>query len=372
MSEPLPEAVLRSERLVLRPYLPQDADDVQRACNDPLIRRWIPLPDPYDSAAARAWVTDLSHRPRRSGTGSMFAVAARDDGRLVAAFGLHGIGRDRLAEIGYWVAPWARGNGYAAEAARRLARHAFDDLGVGRVEILVEPANAASHRVAVRAGCSHEGLRASAGAHGERRVDLVAWRLLPDDSYPAPRLLPDPAECSDGVVTARAARPADAGDAFVERSDPEYARWATPGGPAAPPQSVEEELQRLLELDWRWLAGQAARFAVVDTATGSYAGGIGVYPSSPVWQAAIIGYSMHPAFRGRGMLRRALPMVCRWAFAEAGFARLEASVAVGNVASLRVAEAAGFRREGILRQVQPLADGRTDHVLYSLLPGDLP
>jgi RimJ/RimL family protein N-acetyltransferase len=367
---PLPEAVLETERLILRPYVAGDAPDVKLACTDPVTRRWIPLPDPYDDEVARSWVTDLSHRARRAGTGAMFAVVARSTRRLVAGFGLHGVSeRDSLGEIGYWVAPWARGNGYATEAARRLARYGFDELGLGRVEILVEPANAASHRVAVRAGCTYEGLRVSAGRHGDRRVDLAAWRLLPDDPYPAARLLPAAGERSDGVVTVRPARPEDAEGAFAERSDPVYARWLPTN--LLPTRSVEQVGRHLEEAEWRWLSGQAAAFAVIDMATGEYAGNVTIRPTLPAWGVAAVSYAAHPAFRGRGLLRRALPMVSRWAFVEAGLARLEAGVATGNLASTRVAEAAGFRREGVRRSLQPLPGERTDQIMFSLLPGDL-
>ncbi|MDP9239308.1 MAG: GNAT family N-acetyltransferase [Actinomycetota bacterium] len=373
MSGPLAEVVLETERLVLRPYTAGDAADARLACNDPVTRRWIPLPDPYDEAVAHAWVTDLSHRPRLAGTGAMFAVVERDSGRLVAGFGMHAVDeRDKCGEIGYWVAPWARGRGYAPEATRRMARYGFEELRLGRVELLIDPANGASHRVAAKAGFTAEGVRVGAGRHGDSRIDLAAWRLLPDDPYPAPRPLPDAAECSDGVVTIRPARPSDADGVYAERTDPEYARWSTPGGPSQPPRSVEQARRRLEEAEWQWLSGQAARFAVLDAASGDYAGSIGVHPYLPEWGVAVVSYAMHPGFRGRGLLRRAVPMVARWAFDEAGLARLEAGVAIGNPASMRVAEAIGFRREGVLRSLQPLAGGRTDQALYSLLPGDLP
>ncbi|PZS36972.1 MAG: GNAT family N-acetyltransferase [Pseudonocardiales bacterium] len=377
MTEPLPEIVLETERLILRPYTTADAPDVELACNDPATRRWIPLPDPYDDAVARSWVTDLSHRTRLSGIGTTFAVVARDGGRLVASFGLHELSRrNKSAEMGYWVAPWARGHGYGVEAARRIAAYAFDGpgrgLGLGRLEVLVDPANAASHRLAVRAGYSYEGLRLAAGVHGDHRVDLSVWRLLPGDPYPAPRLFPDAAECSDGVVTVRPTGPRDTEGVYAERTDPEYARWATPWGPGGPPRSVEEVRRRLEEVEWRWLSGQMTRFAVIDTASGKYAGSVSVHPKDLVWQVAVVGYAMHPAFRGRGYLRRAVPMVARWAFDDAGLARLEAGIATGNHASVRVAEAIGFRREGVMRRLQPLAGGRIDQVFYGLLPGDLP
>ena len=370
MTTPLAETELLTERLILRPYQIGDAADVELACNDPLTRRWIPLPDPYDAAVARDWVTDQSHRLAAAGTGVNFAVLTRDGGRLIGGFGLHGIDdRDRQGEIGYWVAPWARGQGYAAESVRRIAQYAFDELRLGRIEVRVQPANAASHRVAAKAGCTYEGLHTSASTFGDGRIDLAVWRLLPGDPYPARRALPDAAEQSDGIVSIRPARLEDAPGRYAERADIEYQRWLPAG--AHPPPTLAGARQWLEGAAWRWVSGQAAGFAVVDVASGEYAGSVEIYLDRPAWATATVGYSTHPAFRQRRFLRRALPLVAQWAFADAGLGRLEAGVAVDNIASARTAESAGFTLEGTLRRSQPVAAGRTDMLLYSLLPADL-
>lgn len=369
MAEPLPEVVLASERLILRPYRREDAPDVRLACSDPQTQRWIALPDPYTDEVARSWVTDESHRPRRTGTGSIFAVESRETGRLVAGFGLHRVEhRDGTAEIGYWVAPWARGRGIGAEATRRIARYAFEELALGRVDVLVEPANAASHRVAAKAGCSYEGVRVAAGAGGasrEHRVDLAAWRLLPGDEFPAPRRFPDVLALSDGTVTLRPVQEADRTAVSEELSDPEYRRWT---GSTAPP--ADRLRVRIEHAALRWLSGQAACFTIL-AADGSYAGGVDVFSTNPEWGVAMLGWSLHPAARGRGLMRRAVRLAADWAFHQAGLARLEAGVAVENVASQRTAEAAGFRREGVARGLQPAPQRRRDMVSYALLPGDV-
>ena len=67
-----------------------------------------------------------------------------------------------------------------------------------------------------------------------------------------------------------------------------------------------------------------------------------------------------------------LKLIARWAFNEVGVQRLELTTAPENVASQRVAERAGFTREGVLRGlVATKANRRQDTVLFSLLPADL-
>jgi RimJ/RimL family protein N-acetyltransferase len=76
--------------------------------------------------------------------------------------------------------------------------------------------------------------------------------------------------------------------------------------------------------------------------------------------------------RGRGVCTRALRLLSRHALDDLGLQRLQLVADPDNVASQRVAEKAGFRREGVLRAHLRHPDGRIrDSVMFSLLPGDL-
>jgi RimJ/RimL family protein N-acetyltransferase len=77
--------------------------------------------------------------------------------------------------------------------------------------------------------------------------------------------------------------------------------------------------------------------------------------------------------RGRGLTTRALHLISRWAFDELGCARLQLRADLLNLPSQRVAEKAGFTREGVLRSVHfnPRQNRRVDFVMFSLLPGEL-
>jgi RimJ/RimL family protein N-acetyltransferase len=74
---------------------------------------------------------------------------------------------------------------------------------------------------------------------------------------------------------------------------------------------------------------------------------------------AHVGYWTAPEARGRGLTSDALQTVTRWFLGDAGAA-----------GSVRVAEAPGFTREGVLRQRFVLRGRRADVVMYSMLPGD--
>ena len=71
--------------------------------------------------------------------------------------------------------------------------------------------------------------------------------------------------------------------------------------------------------------------------------------------------------RGNGYTSTAVAYLARWAL-DNGMERVELTAATGNRASQRVAEKAGFRLEGVMRNAGLVHDGRVDLCLYALTP----
>ena len=88
---------------------------------------------------------------------------------------------------------------------------------------------------------------------------------------------------------------------------------------------------------------------------------------------AELGYFLFPPGRGRGYATRTVRLVGDWVLGELGIGRLQARTSAGNVASERVLERAGFRREGIARAgfLLPVSHEWVDTTMWSLLPGDV-
>jgi RimJ/RimL family protein N-acetyltransferase len=83
-----------------------------------------------------------------------------------------------------------------------------------------------------------------------------------------------------------------------------------------------------------------------------------------------LGYMVAPAARGRGVSVRAVDLLTRWAFDDLGLERLELRIDVANTASERVAERAGYRRDGVLRNAHFKEGLRTDTGIWSRLRTD--
>jgi RimJ/RimL family protein N-acetyltransferase len=104
------------------------------------------------------------------------------DGRLVGlALAPHIDHAAREAELGYLVAPSARGRGYATELLRLLTDWAFEQAGVLRATLVIDVENPASARVAERAGYVREGVMRSIDFKEGRRIDAELWSRLPSD-----------------------------------------------------------------------------------------------------------------------------------------------------------------------------------------------
>lgn len=165
---------LADDLVRLRPWRAGDAAAVHRACQDPDIQRWTRVPVPYEQEHADGFVGTVAEDAWRDRTGVLLAITDLTGEEVLGAVSLLGVDADELvAEIGYWVAPWGRGRGTATRATVLLVEWAFGDGGLDRLELLADPDNVASCRVAEAAGFRREGLLQAKVLHRGARRDMV-------------------------------------------------------------------------------------------------------------------------------------------------------------------------------------------------------
>ncbi|MEE1939093.1 GNAT family N-acetyltransferase [Streptomyces sp. TRM 70361] len=191
MTSILPEISITTERLVLRPLDETDVPEFTEMMNDELVTAWTSVPVPYTEDDARDWITRQAPGERSAGRGIVFAVTEFLTQRLVGTVHLRKVDwRVRSAEAAYVIAPWARGEGYAAESVLAATQWLFLDRKFERLEIRTAADNTASQQVAQKIGCVSEGVlrnawiartRTEDGSWTDIRTDLIVWSLLPED-----------------------------------------------------------------------------------------------------------------------------------------------------------------------------------------------
>jgi [ribosomal protein S5]-alanine N-acetyltransferase len=171
---------------------------------------------------------------------------------------------------------------------------------------------------------------------------------------------------SDGVVRLRLMAEADISAIVEAVQDPEIPRWTH-----VPEPYGEEDARHWHRMATTgYEAGTDLATLVVDADEGRLLGAVGLHNLDPATGRCSAGYWVAAPERGRGHARRALTLLSRFAFDELGAQRIELWIEPANAPSLRVAEAAGFHREGLLRSFMPIRNERRDMLMYSLLPDD--
>jgi RimJ/RimL family protein N-acetyltransferase len=179
------------------------------------------------------------------------------------------------------------------------------------------------------------------------------------DSFPSP-------EISTGRLDLREYDTDDLGLAR-EVAAAGYPEALPPGYPATPDELAE------------WFASgkhstgreSAVHMMMFDRASGRIVGSIGVFHGDWEVRSAEIGYGVRGDERGKGYATEALAGVAAWLLTSGGIQRAWLTANTDNVASVRVAEKAGFHREGTLRRAGKEDDGLHDQAVFSLLDDEL-
>jgi RimJ/RimL family protein N-acetyltransferase len=352
-----PQAIAdRPQRI--RPLTSADIEPIYSACQDPLVQEWtLAIPVPYAHADAESFVTHICPLGWAEDRDYTWGIEEASTHEFLGVIGLR-IQDDDCSEVGYWLAPGARGRGVMTQALSAVCEFATGRLGHDVVKWQAIVGNEASRRVAERVGFEvGPPVRGFLRRRGER-VDGWTGTLLPTDT-PRPRL----PVLTDGVVSLRAPRGADL-EILPDLVDDEVLKWT------GVPGRSREDLQPWLDVIRRPDRPPAARFAITDAA--GHLQGFLRLSSEPISESVTVGWWLGPAARGRGYASRAVRLALGWSAAN-GAHRFAAGIFDGNGASIALAERLGMQSEGLRRAYWPPrdpGDRRRDTWLYSLVPSD--
>lgn len=177
----LPDPELADDAIRLRAPSDADVPAITEACQDPDIQRFTFVPVPYGEQDARDWVGGAA---AATVAGEALSLVISDVDDRADVLGTVALLRpdwvQRSIEIGYWVAPGARGRGLAVRAVTLLAPWALRTLDLGRVACVVDVDNAASRRVAQRAGFVAEDAAPAPITCKGRTWNMVSYTLRPE------------------------------------------------------------------------------------------------------------------------------------------------------------------------------------------------
>ncbi|MEV8513735.1 GNAT family N-acetyltransferase [Dactylosporangium sp. NPDC051484] len=165
---------------------------------------------------------------------------------------------------------------------------------------------------------------------------------------------------------------ADAPDVHEAWQDEAFVRNAPVGYPYAAADLPTAVSWCTSGIEQRRLDGAGVGFALQPRAGGRLVGHVSLFNADWTARSAEMHYWTAPWARGLGYAAESAAEVARWALTEIRFERIHLQADTLNAASRRVAEAAGFRFEGVLRSLAPTRAGtRADMAVYSLIRADL-
>jgi len=169
-------SLIETERLVLRPWLPDDLEALHDALTESVehLKPWIPWATPEAPTLEQTetrlgiWLDEFSN-----GDTFLYAVFDRSDSALVGGIGFFPrIGPGAL-EIGYWMRMSRAGAGFGTEATRAMTRAGLRIRGIERLEIHMDPTNVSSRRVPEKLGYRLLQIRDDEGPDGGTRRTAV-------------------------------------------------------------------------------------------------------------------------------------------------------------------------------------------------------
>ena len=170
--------------ILIRTLRKEDVSPLYEAARESVaeVSPWLPwCHENYSIEETREFIASRE-LASQNGEWYSFGIFEKDGGRFLGGVGINFINRvHQMANLGYWVRTSAAGRGIATKATRAVARFAFEQIGLNRIEIVAAVGNIPSQRVAEKAGAVREGvLRNRLLIRGESQ-DAVMFSLVKED-----------------------------------------------------------------------------------------------------------------------------------------------------------------------------------------------
>jgi len=131
------------------------------------------------------------------------------------------------------------------------------------------------------------------------------------------------------------------------------------------------EVKTAIELTLPEQATSPLRFVLIPEGTTAIVATVGFHTISAIFGTAEVTSDVAPSHWGRGIASTACRAATLWGFDARSWHRIQATTVVPNLASQRVLEKVGFKREGLLRNFRLIRGEPADYWVYSAIPGEI-
>ena len=176
--------VLKTKRLILRPFTWEDTPSVKRLAGDRAIAdTTLFIPHPYEDGMAEEWIS--KHQEEFDGGEVItYAIAHREDKLLIGAIALSEIKKhDETASMGYWIGKPFWNQGYGTEAAHAVLKYGFEVLNLNKIHAHHFKRNPASGKIMQKIGMKHEGCLRQHIKKWDKFEDLEVYGILRDEFF---------------------------------------------------------------------------------------------------------------------------------------------------------------------------------------------
>ena len=165
---------LRTKRLLLRPFAPDDVNDVFSYASDPEWSRFLPVPIPYTREDAQDFVEGNTNSNWERN--AMFAIEF--NGVVVGGIDLRIDSPNEMAMVGYGIARAHWNQGLMTEAVQAVVDWGFREFGLAKIWTFADVDNVASWRVMEKIGMTREETLRSHGVLRGVRQDFHYYGVL--------------------------------------------------------------------------------------------------------------------------------------------------------------------------------------------------
>lgn len=178
MNESKKIPTLKTERLALRPFQVDDAQEVQRQAGNPKVAATTAtIPHPYLDGVAEEWISKHGEWFNK-GIGVDWAIELQATKKLIGCVSLRINKANSRAELGYWIGEEHWGQGFCSEAAIAAIDYAFGSLKLNKITSRHMSENLGSGKVMLKAGMEREGYLKKDLLKNGKFVDIIVYGLL--------------------------------------------------------------------------------------------------------------------------------------------------------------------------------------------------